>query len=235
MSDKYLVLYLDAPMQAWGADSRFDRRNTWNFPTKSGVIGMLAAAMGIDRKDQAGLREIANLAMRVVALSRATAITDYQTIGGGYDSKVAPDSIPRRATGKSGKDAVVSPREYLVNGKFGVFIKGPADIMKKCADALDNPVWGIWLGRKACVPAEKVCLGVFDNFSSAFEQLRRVYKMLYSRDLPDTLRVVDEVGLLEGTETLFDIPRDFHERIFDTRRVDVANVDYKSLVENADF
>jgi len=43
MSTRYLLLWLQAPLQSWGYDSKFGRRDTLNFPTKSGVLGLLDA------------------------------------------------------------------------------------------------------------------------------------------------------------------------------------------------
>ncbi len=46
-----LAFYIDAPMQAWGLSSRFQHRETNAFPTKSALVGMVAAAMGINKHD----------------------------------------------------------------------------------------------------------------------------------------------------------------------------------------
>ena len=41
-----LLLRLAGPLQAWGNDSKFETRRTGREPSKSGVIGLLAAALG---------------------------------------------------------------------------------------------------------------------------------------------------------------------------------------------
>ena len=46
-----LLLRLSAPLQSWGAESKFETRRTEKFPTKSGVIGLLASALGYSRED----------------------------------------------------------------------------------------------------------------------------------------------------------------------------------------
>lgn len=51
MTDAVLLARLAAPLQSWGIGSRFDRRDTQLHPTKSGYIGMIAAALGLDRTD----------------------------------------------------------------------------------------------------------------------------------------------------------------------------------------
>lgn len=42
----YLLLWLEGPLQAWGHDSKFGVRNTLNFPTRSGILGLLCCAHG---------------------------------------------------------------------------------------------------------------------------------------------------------------------------------------------
>ena len=56
-----LLLRLAAPIQAWGSESKFDIRTTGREPTKSGVLGMLAAALGIRRDDTAALSAVTSL------------------------------------------------------------------------------------------------------------------------------------------------------------------------------
>ena len=50
-----LLLRLAGPMQSWGTDSKFDVRRTQREPSKSGVIGLVAAALGIPRQDRQAL------------------------------------------------------------------------------------------------------------------------------------------------------------------------------------
>lgn len=61
-----LLLRLAAPLQSWGADSKFETRKTNREPTKSGVIGLLAAALGLRRDDAAGLARLNGLAFAVI-------------------------------------------------------------------------------------------------------------------------------------------------------------------------
>ena len=49
-----LLLRLAAPLQSWGSDSKFETRKTDREPTKSGVVGLLAAALGLRRDDTEG-------------------------------------------------------------------------------------------------------------------------------------------------------------------------------------
>lgn len=51
MNEKFLLLWLEAPLQSWGHDSKFGQRYSLDFPTKSGVLGIFCSARGLaDRK-----------------------------------------------------------------------------------------------------------------------------------------------------------------------------------------
>lgn len=163
-ADACLALLLDAPMQSWGHASRFERRTTALHPTRSGVLGLFAAALGIDKHadDEATkLARFAALRVTTVTLPRHTRghgcgelpivrMEDYHTVG--------PREGIRRASGKVDKDATVQTyRHYLLDARFGVLIEGTPDLLRQLAVALRDPIWGVWLGRKCCVPATQCC------------------------------------------------------------------------------
>src|SRR5437667_5099684 len=116
-----LALQLDGPMQSWGFASRFTRRATALFPTKSGIIGLLAAAMGVDkfRPDEAEIiASLAALHCIVIMIPRQRRgkalpilrLEDFHTIGGGYDPDRDWQAMPRSADNKTLKNPVVSYR-----------------------------------------------------------------------------------------------------------------------------
>lgn len=74
----YLALYFDAPLQSWGYASKFDRRTSLAHPTRSGVIGLLCAALGVDRTDTHGLARLDALTVTVYAFTMGGRLTDYQ-------------------------------------------------------------------------------------------------------------------------------------------------------------
>ena len=73
-----LILRLAAPMQAWGADSKYNERRTCREPTKSGVIGLLAAALGCRRDDTETLARLSTLRFGVRADREGTSLRDFQ-------------------------------------------------------------------------------------------------------------------------------------------------------------
>lgn len=221
MRDKidHLALYLDAPLQAWGYQSKFDRRTTLSFPTRSGILGMLCAAMGVDRAETAALGELRALEMTVITLQQQGRLVDFHTVGGGWNKKVHPGNIVRKADGKVGT-TVLTQREYLESARFGAILSGNDEMIERVSAALCNPRWGIWLGRKACVPASPVYQGVFGSVDEAAAALEKVVANEGRVATGAKTRVVTEVARFEdGTDTLMDVPLDFSKREFAPRRI----------------
>ncbi|MFI6587632.1 type I-E CRISPR-associated protein Cas5/CasD [Embleya sp. NPDC050493] len=78
-----LLLHLAGPLQTWGTRARFSERDSHTHPTKSGVVGLLAAALGLDRADDDGLRPLAALRYGVRADRPGVLVHDFHTVGGG--------------------------------------------------------------------------------------------------------------------------------------------------------
>lgn len=146
-----LLLRLVGPMQSWGTISRFDQRDTGKEPSKSGVIGLIAAALGIDRENWVDMEPLTRLVMGVRHDLPGVLKRDYQTAG------CAKGDIIIRADGSPSKDGVVSSRFYLADAAFLVGLEGNDRMLfKKVHAALRNPFWPLALGRRAYVPSEPV-------------------------------------------------------------------------------
>ena len=149
-----LLLRLVGPMQSWGVTSRFDERDTGKEPSKSGVLGLLAAALGIDRSNWSDLEPRTRLTMGVRHDRPGLPKDDYQTA-----ACAASDRIIKASGSPSTDGGVVSHRNYLADAAFLVGLEGTdPDILKKAQGALRNPVWPLGLGRKSYVPSETVWL-----------------------------------------------------------------------------
>lgn len=137
MSDLYTLLFLlKGPMQSWGFRSRFDYRDTALEPTRSGVIGLVCAAMGIARGEDISRFDTIRMGVRVDEEGRPE--RDYHT---------ALDVIK---ADERGKDNVVSVRDYLADATFTVgFESGDKSLLDDIVRALLNPEWPLFLGRKA--------------------------------------------------------------------------------------
>ena len=153
-----LLLRLAAPLQAWGADSKFETRKTGREPTKSGVIGLLAAALGLRRDDEAALQALAGLRFAVRVDQEGQLLADYHTAGNPLPHEVAR----ARAAGKTvNAQPYVTHRYYLADAVFLAGLESDDEaLLQKIAAALSRPVFPLFLGRRACPPTMPLCLGI---------------------------------------------------------------------------
>jgi CRISPR system Cascade subunit CasD len=140
-----LLLNLAGPMQSWGSSSRFARRGTEVAPTKSGVIGMLAAAKGIRRTEP--LTELLHLQFGVRLDQPGQILRDFQTARSLDGSKSAP----------------LTYRFYLADAVFLAAMQGDRALLEGLDEALARPHFPLYLGRRSCPPVGPVSLGVHDD------------------------------------------------------------------------
>ncbi len=146
-----LLIRLVGPMQSWGTTSRFDHRDTGKEPSKSGVVGLLAAALGIDRENWEYLEPLTRLAMGVRHDRPGMPKRDYQTAGCANSDSII------KADGTQAKDGVVSQRFYIADAAFLVGLEDrDRPFLERIHAALRNPVWPLALGRKSYVPSESI-------------------------------------------------------------------------------
>lgn len=219
-----LLLRLEGPMQSWGTSSRFTERETGGEPSKSGVVGLLCAALGKPRREEfreggTGWPMLADLtALRMgVRVDRAgTMGVDFQTAGGGTMAG-KPYGVARVKGGLFG--SVMSHRYFLQDASFLVGLSGPDRLLlERLHQALRAPVWALYLGRKSYVPGVPVYLGDGlwdDGLGTALAQ----YPLAERAD-PD-IRVVLEDSDPVGSESRMDSPLDFARRRFGRRYVRV--------------
>jgi len=213
-----LLLRLVGPMQSWGTTSRFDERDTGKEPSKSGVVGLLAAAIGINRENWTDLEPLTRLSMGVRHDRPGIPKRDYQTAG-----CAATDTIIK-ADGKPARDGgVVSQRFYLADAAFMVAFEGDdRALLEKAHAALRDPVWPLALGRKSYVPSESVWMkdGLQDTPSrKVLEQWPWIASPRKWEKLPEKLLVSfeseDGAGVLKMDQPL----SSFSERRFGARFV----------------
>ena len=153
---RYLILRLDGPMQAWGTHTFEDLRPSNLFPTRSGLLGLLGACLGIDRGDHGGLEQLAQSVEFTVRADRAVRRPDVEQLISKAAVKL-PDYHTildaRKVDGSTNKNAVESRREYLFDAAFTVAIgeKQNAPVtLTAIADALLRPCFTPVLGRRSC-------------------------------------------------------------------------------------
>jgi len=223
----YLLLWLEGPLQSWGHDSRFGRRDTLPFPTKSGVMGIVCAALGAGGEQVGLLADFADLDMQICAYSRRNGkgepapreplLRDFHMVGSGYDDSDPWQSllIPKTSDGKKavGGGSKMTFRYYLQDRTFAVLLQVPAEQCETVAHALRHPVWDLCLGRKNCVPTEFIFQGAHSTPEQAKEAAG---KLAQEKQKVLDFTVIQGVGAGE-TMTLNDVPIQFgaHKRYRD--------------------
>lgn len=184
-----LFLRLSGPMQSWGTGSRLQIRRTDRYPSKSGVLGMILCAMGVPRPKAPGVvGPLVSLAMGV-RIDRPGALDwDYHTAGAGIGIRQAKGGIKYTATTKE-PETLLSRREYLLDASFLVALQGDATVIQQARDALESPVWPVFLGRKCCIPTEPVVAGA-GEYASLKEALE---SQAYYADRPFAMGATAQV------------------------------------------
>jgi CRISPR system Cascade subunit CasD len=159
-----LALRLGGPLQSWGARARFQARRTEHQPTKSGVIGLLAAALGRPRDDSIEDLMALNFGVRIDQPGRV--IRDFHTVSSLFDEKgrYNPSGgrlpVARGGYRQPETSTQTTERYYLADAVFVAALEGEADLLAQLGGALTSPVFPPFLGRRSCPPAGPVSLGV---------------------------------------------------------------------------
>lgn len=155
-----LLLRLAGPLQSWGDSSRFTRRDTRTRPTKSGVLGLLAAAEGRRRTDD--IEDLAQLRFGVRVDQPGELVRDFQTA----------------IDWKTGRSMPLSQRYYLSDAVFLAGVEGDPALLASLAQALEDPVYPLYLGRRACPTEGRVLLGLSET---PLEEALRTQEWLAAR------------------------------------------------------
>jgi len=159
-----LLLRLAGPLQSWGDASRFNRRDTRSEPTKSGVVGLLAAALGHSREDD--VSDLAALTLAVRVDQPGSLAKDYHTVSDYRGVPLRQAGVNAKGIQKTTSPAKfthVTVRYYLQDAAFVIGVAGAATTVGALADAVRRPAYPLALGRRSCPPTQPVSLGVHDG------------------------------------------------------------------------
>ena len=244
--EQCLVLRLAGPLQSWGGPSKFASRRTKLEPTKSGIVGLLAAADGRRRSDD--IEDLLRIQIAVRTDQPGSIMVDYHTV-----SNLSGSALPTVLMDKKGFQKLRTPdgktlithRFYLQDAIFVVALRADSSMLLGLREALLNPYFPLALGRRSCPPTLPLILDPidFNKGVSANDNL------LWDTDLLSTLKLIpwqasesyrrnfdlnaESVNVLvtydntEGTEINNDVPTSFapESKTFRTRRVSRTFVD----------
>lgn len=187
-----VLLRLDAPIQSWGSGSAFEQRDTESVPTKSGVLGLVAACLG--RARGADLGDLASCPFAVRTDQAGAPLTDFQTIGAAGWYSAAGRTVPGPPK--------LSTRHYLADAVFAAALTAPQPLAEQIASALRRPVYTPFLGRKSCPPAAPLLIAVTQDADPVAALAALPYQGRTAE--PELLRITYEDP--DGTDSLNDQP-----------------------------
>lgn len=220
MNNRFLVLYLEGPLQSWGCNSCFDKRETLSYPTESGIFGMLLAASGDSGSQVELLKQMSeNIIMTVYCFKNETKmLRDYQVIGNGYNinNPWENNHILKKRDGKNPRDNCgkvtgkkITHRYYLQNARFCVILQMSEDLANKFSVVLQMPVYDLCLGRKNCVPTAMIFRGAF---STENEAKKKIYELIEQNNLEPSYLVrnatTEEIEIGHGKENYIELLND---------------------------
>ncbi|ROR96935.1 CRISPR system Cascade subunit CasD [Salana multivorans] len=202
-----LLLQLAGPLQSWGTGSRFAYRSTGPAPSKSAVIGLLAAALGKRRSEP--IEDLLELRFGVRCDQPGRVVRDFQTARALDESYSLP----------------LTYRFYLSDAVFVVGVEGRRELIEALAEALRRPAFPLFLGRRSCPPARPLVLGTTDQqLVPALESLPWQAAAWYRRTKPAQMEldlIVDAGPEHLANDTMQDEPLSFdpHHRRYALRGV----------------
>lgn len=224
-----LLFRLAGPLQSWGEHSAFGERDTCRFPTRSGLVGMFAAAEGRRRTDPVDRYAALEITVRIDR--PGVPLVDFHTVGGGYPPPLTVPTAEGKHRGPN-TGTIVSRRHYLADAAFTVAITAPAEsrsVVERVGHALAHPVWPPYLGRRSCPPEAPLLLRT--DVAEPVDELRNAIPLDRFRpsagDIVDVDFVVEPVGADDRARTeLNDVPVDFapRNRRYGSRQVVVETI-----------
>ncbi|MBS6634515.1 type I-E CRISPR-associated protein Cas5/CasD [Rothia mucilaginosa] len=191
-----LLLKMSGPLQSWGTQSRFRRRDAGHEPSKSGVIGMVAAALGRSRNEP--VDDLVSLKFAVRTDASGTLIRDYQTAKNWAKNPMGTVSL--------------STRMYLSDAVFVVALEGEREQLETIESALKKPVYPLYLGRRACPAGYDLVLGIRDESAEgALRSLDWQVPEYRRKDFPSpvALRILRDALPGERGDLVQDVPVSF--------------------------
>ncbi|MGN1189872.1 MAG: type I-E CRISPR-associated protein Cas5/CasD [Candidatus Ornithospirochaeta sp.] len=196
---RYLALWFEAPLQSWGVESKFSLRNTFEFPTKSGIAGIILSSLGRGGEEREFLSHFSSFNETAISFvpkeekeHLSQVLTDFQVVGNGYDESDPWElnMIPKKRDGGKAVrgGAKLTFRHYLQDAHFGVIQEVDEVLADEISSGLSNPIWPLYLGRRCCIPSFPIFQGLFETKEDASN---KIFEIASSKELIEKERLVD--------------------------------------------
>ncbi len=242
----YLLFHLYGLMAAWGDTAVGEFRPSHDHPTRSAVLGLVAAALGIRRHEEEQLQALDHSCLVAVRLDApGDLLRDYHTTQVPPQQRKVRHYTRRDELNASKLHTILSQRDYRTDAAVTVALSAtanPSISLQLMVDALKKPALSLYLGRKSCplaLPLQPKLIHAedlktaFDAYSPVTEQLQQVTEDLrqygYGLPAPEHLRYYWEEGEMEpGIKTEMIYPRRDQLRNRKRWQFDTRNEHYAS-------
>ena len=167
---QHLVFRLSAPLASWGGVATGTTRGTDAVPSRSALLGLLSAALGIRREQQSDLTSLARSVAFAVRVDREGEILpDYHTVASASEKalkdfgkagvtprtrKEEVEASLKAVSGSAiGETVILTTRWYRMDASYtvAVHLHGAATVtLEELQEALRKPQLVLYLGRKSC-------------------------------------------------------------------------------------
>lgn len=225
---KTLTIKLTAPLQAYGNEANFEHRTSWPVPSKSAVIGMIGAALGM-RRDNPEITKLNDLAFAVRTDQRGKVLTDFHTVEWKADTRK------------------LTYRDYYQDAIYVVAIGGDNEEIDQIADALKHPRFQLYLGRRSCPPAGPLQTEIFEG-ANPVEVLKKLpwqasrWYQKQTKNSKYKTQIVADANLIDNpnvtwtekdrVESFNPRYRHFGFRVLAKTRVELENPSYHVMTEH---
>lgn len=214
---KFLLFRLHAPLASWGDVAVGEFRPSHGYPGRSTLLGLIGAAMGVERGDEDGHRRLDEaLAFAVAVYSEGALLRDYHTaqMPSAADMKKRPHRTraDELALTRHALNTVTSRRDYRqdsVSIAGACLRKGhAAPDLESIRAALQRPRFTLYLGRKACPPALPLSPQIVEAETFRAALAAAEFPAIDELALPSVpLRAAWEDGIEAGWPQSFSVPR----------------------------
>ncbi|WP_428098683.1 type I-E CRISPR-associated protein Cas5/CasD [Candidatus Rariloculus sp.] len=159
----YLVFCLCAPMASFGTYAGHERRGSDRVPSRSAMLGLIGAALGVARTDTVGQGALRRYRVALQPLTESAPMRDYHTV------QTVPQTIKRPASRRAAIEAAgrainttITVRDYRTDVAVAVAMWGEEEAwpLTQLADALRTPEYVLYAGRKSCPVSAPLAPGI---------------------------------------------------------------------------
>jgi len=160
----YLKLTLSSVLQYFSDTDSIALRTTYNtslYPTKRAIVGMIASALGYERKDPRSAELYKKLDLKYSIVNEPVILNDFQTIKPlrcqqNYMNKFNKRNKFQTVDGDYQNKQLIKKIQYLQEAEYEVYVGGSDELLEEIYNAIRNPEYSLFIGKRSCIPNKPI-------------------------------------------------------------------------------